>query len=279
MKCPECGFEVVPGKKFCRNCGVALTAAVPPIQTAAGKFLCGNCKTEVTSHDELCPHCSVPIAFEQKTNLLRFISGRLPTTLLIGCLVAILGVGYVVIQRIKEKRRQNAVVVAPQSVKPQSVPQIVSPELPPTEPVEVTTPPSTTNPKQIRSHHPPKVHPQSVGTTATGGTVEEKTEQVASAPPPPPPAPPKPVYSGPKTGVLLWSGFLEKGSLVTIDGSQASMGTVYYILPGVPVDISIEGKDVDLVAGPGLQNGWRGLTLRSKVKRHMVVTITWKVAQ
>jgi hypothetical protein len=54
------------------------------------------------------------------------------------------------------------------------------------------------------------------------------------------------------------------------------MGTVNGALPGVPVLIDVEPKDVGVAEPPGPGNGWRRLVLRSRVNRNTVVTIKWR---
>jgi hypothetical protein len=116
-------------------------------------------------------------------------------------------------------------------------------------------------------------------------------EQPAPAPPPamkhveilkPPPAEQAPaaapaVYSGPPSGLLVWIGRLEKNGSVTIDGRSASMGSLTGALPGVPVIIDINQREFALAETPGPSNGWRRLVLRSRSKRHSVVSIKWTV--
>jgi hypothetical protein len=52
-----------------------------------------------------------------------------------------------------------------------------------------------------------------------------------------PPAPP-PVYSGPRSGRLIWTGALGRRGVVEIDGSRASVGTLSGSLPGgVPLTV------------------------------------------
>jgi hypothetical protein len=87
------------------------------------------------------------------------------------------------------------------------------------------------------------------------------------AQPAPIPAPgPKP-YSGPQSGVVNWSGRIEKGGTVTLDGK----------LPGVPVMVNIDTKEFAIVEAPSPANGWNRVVVRSKNKRHTVITIGWAV--
>lgn len=97
--------------------------------------------------------------------------------------------------------------------------------------------------------------------------------------------PPKPAaaaaarYSGPASGTLIWSGPLKKDSVVTIDGAQASAGTVQGALPGVPVTIETDFEDVGFAEMPGPSNGWKKVGIRGRKNQNVVVTMRWKVIQ
>ena len=75
----------------------------------------------------------------------------------------------------------------------------------------------------------------------------------------------------------MWSGKLEKNSLITITDNTASSGTITQgSLPGVPVTVLVEPSDsVGVAETPGPSNGWRKIVLRSRVNRAVVVTIRW----
>ena len=78
---------------------------------------------------------------------------------------------------------------------------------------------------------------------------------------------------------MIWSGQLEREGLVEITGDRASTGTLRGALPGVPVVVEIEPKDVGVAEAPGPQNGWKRLVLRSRSRRLSVVTIKWTVIE
>jgi hypothetical protein len=77
--------------------------------------------------------------------------------------------------------------------------------------------------------------------------------------------------------VLIWSGQIEKGGEIRVNGSQANAGTLNGELPGVPVLIEVEPKDIGVAEAPGPSNGWKGFSFRSRKGRHTVVTIRWRV--
>ena len=81
----------------------------------------------------------------------------------------------------------------------------------------------------------------------------------------------------PASGVVVWSGRLQKNGLVTIDGSIATGGTLNGALPGVPIIVEVEPKDVGVVESPAPSNNWQRIVLRSRVDRNSVVTIRWRV--
>ncbi|HEY6303627.1 MAG TPA: EsaB/YukD family protein [Terriglobales bacterium] len=91
-------------------------------------------------------------------------------------------------------------------------------------------------------------------------------------------------YSGPQKGVLIWSGQIEKNGVIVIEGNKIvdSQGPSLSslegdMLPGVPVQVSIEAKDFAIEEAPGPSNGWNRLSLRSKKGKRGVVKITWMV--
>ena len=104
-----------------------------------------------------------------------------------------------------------------------------------------------------------------------------RTEIPRPAPAAPPAAPSGPVYTGPPSGTILWSGQLQKNGMLTIDGGQASTGSLNGELPGVPVMIDIQPSDVGMAEAPSPANGWKRMVLRSRVNRRTVVTIQWTV--
>ncbi len=88
--------------------------------------------------------------------------------------------------------------------------------------------------------------------------------------------PPRPVYSGPQSGWLTWTGKLGKNATLTIDGASASTGSLVGELPGVPVDVTVDVQNIALVEEPRPTNGFRRLTLRSYGK-HDAIRIHWTV--
>lgn len=94
-----------------------------------------------------------------------------------------------------------------------------------------------------------------------------------------PAVPAKPAYTGPSSGVIVWSGKLEKDELVTIESEHASMGQVRGKLPGVPVMLDINQREFALAELPSPSNGWSKLAIRSRKNRQTVITIHWTVLE
>lgn len=82
-------------------------------------------------------------------------------------------------------------------------------------------------------------------------------------------------YSGPSAGTLIWSGQVEKDTLVTINGDQASIGRLTGELPGVPVKIQLETDAFTVVEPPSPANHWKRLSLRSLKRVRSGVVIKW----
>ena len=93
----------------------------------------------------------------------------------------------------------------------------------------------------------------------------------------PPPAPAS-GYRGPTNGLVLWSGPLPKNEDVVVDGATTTVGLILSgALPGVPVNLSIEPKDVTVAEAPTAGNGFKRFSFHAKKGRKTVVTIYWTV--
>jgi len=150
-----------------------------------------------------------------------------------------------------QSRPQSPTPAAP--AQPAQEPDPVPLPQPRTEPAAPSSQPAQSASPQL-SHRPPTATPRSEA--------------------PAPPAMRAP--SGPTSGVMTWSGKLQKNGTLTIDGASASFGTLHGSLPGSPVLVEIEPKDIGVAEAPGPGNGWRRLVLRSRGDRNIVVTIKWR---
>lgn len=111
-----------------------------------------------------------------------------------------------------------------------------------------------------------------------------------TAPPKPEPPPPSQGYQGPKSGRLIWTGFLPRNGVLTIEKGAASSGHVSGNLPGVPCRVG--ASPAEFTAGgltvysanprfertpasepPGAQNGWNRTVFRydPRLARELVV--------
>src|SRR5579872_4961945 len=74
-------------------------------------------------------------------------------------------------------------------------------------------------------------------------------------------APPKPKVEeppAPASGILLWSGKVDKNGTIVIDGGKSDSGTVNgAALPGVPVTVRVEPKGFTVSDPPSAANGWK----------------------
>ncbi len=196
--------------------------------------------------------------------------------------------------------KQQAAVETPA---PQGAPAPVVAETPPPPPVVETPPPQpapeatpapppSAAPVKQRPKRPASAKSAKVVAAAPSQAPVQTTPAQVEAPPELPPQPiqpaqhppvvkpvPRVVYSGPQSGVLVWSGQLSKNGNITIEGGSASVGAVQAgALPGVPVMIGeIQPRDVGLAEPPSASNGWKRIVLRSKANRRSVVTIQWSV--
>jgi hypothetical protein len=143
------------------------------------------------------------------------------------------------------------------------------------QPVQQSTPVSIPPP-------PPRNEPVSRPPSQPAAQPQERSFPPApvTQTPPTPSAPSTPTvkrYTGPSSGMLMWLGKLDKNGVVTIDGSQASTGTLTGTLPGVPVTLETDLTNIGFAEMPSPSNGWKKVTLRSKKSQNIVISIRWKV--
>ena len=87
--------------------------------------------------------------------------------------------------------------------------------------------------------------------------------------------------TGQSSGLILWSGMLDSGGLLTIESYGASTGSLLRGgLPGVPIEINIQPPGlIGIQEAPGPANGWKRLVMRSRKRLHAVISIEWKTVQ
>lgn len=153
---------------------------------------------------------------------------------------------------------QQPAYVPPQQQTPSSTPVAAPPSAPPPRP-----------PAQPVEDRQPILRPER---TYPPAPVTQTPSQTAV-----PPAATAARYTGPSSGMLMWSGKLDKNAVVTINGSSASSGTLTGTLPGVPVTIETDLTNIGFAETPSPSNGWKKVSLRSKKNQNIVVNIRWRV--
>jgi hypothetical protein len=146
----------------------------------------------------------------------------------------------------------------------------------PPAPVEPVVPPPPIVPEQKKTVVRPAKRPAAKKTEPAQPAPRAKEEPVpppkVEAPPPPKPEQP-PV---PSSGVMLWSGRVEKNGTIVIDGGKSETGAVNgAVLPGVPVTVRVEPKGFTVEEPPSAANGWKRIAILSQKKAHIVVTVFW----
>ena len=81
------------------------------------------------------------------------------------------------------------------------------------------------------------------------------------------------------SGVLSWSGELERNSILVISEQRSSIGNIVGQLPGKPVKITVEPKGLTIRQAPGEANRWNQIILYSGNQRYTSITIHWSIAE
>ena len=79
------------------------------------------------------------------------------------------------------------------------------------------------------------------------------------------------------SGVLTWSGNLEKNTLLVISEQTANIGSISGQLPGKPVTIEVEPADLIIRQPPAEVNRWNQIILYSGNQRYSNIAILWKI--
>ena len=82
-----------------------------------------------------------------------------------------------------------------------------------------------------------------------------------------------------ESGIVTWSGKLEKNSVLVLTPPESSVGNVTGAFPGKPVSIEVEPKEVIIRRAPDETNGYKQLMLYSGSKKFTSITIRWKTIQ
>jgi hypothetical protein len=191
---------------------------------------------------------------------------------LVAALVLVVAAGgyYLYSLRFRLEKVQEITIEMPKQ------PEVVAPT--PPAPVEPVVPPPPIVPEQKKTDVRPAKRPAAKKTEPAPPAPRAKEEPVpppkVEAPPPPKPEQP-PV---PSSGVMLWSGRVEKNGMIVIDGGRSETGAVNgAALPGVPVTVRVEPKGFTVEEPPSAANSWKRIAIHSQKKAHIVVTVFWNV--
>ncbi len=312
-RCPNCGAEAGPGRKFCHICGQTLApsfTAAPPVAIAPPP---PAPPTPAAPWPPVAAQPSpAPVAAPQPAKNAAMMVALVASLVLLLAAIALLAYKLYFQNRAAAPSAtpaQPATISQPAPQTPAPAPETPVPapalQTPASTPPPAAAGPQTSLPAPGTQPQQPSRSPAPVSQAGRPTPMPQtSTPQVpppAGAPPSPgpseppqpaapraeilkpqpaaPPAPVKPAYSGPSSGVLVWSGQLQREGLVEIIGSSASSGTLRGELPGAPVIVEVEPKDVGVAEAPSPANGWKRLVLRSRTRRLSVVTIKWTVIQ
>ena len=131
-----------------------------------------------------------------------------------------------------------------------------------------TPPPKTSQPARPRAEI---FRPDPTETAPASRAPSRAASEAQTAPAP------QPAYEGPSAGTLIWSGQIEKDTLVTINGDRVSLGRLTGELPGVPVRIELETDAFAIVEKPSPANNWKRLSLRSLKRLRSAQVIKWSL--
>jgi hypothetical protein len=189
-------------------------------------------------------------------------------------LLALLGAGgyYLYGLRFRPDKVQEITVDMPKQ------PEVVAPAPPPPAAAEPVMPPAPVAPQQKKAVVPTKrpATKKAEETTQPAPRAKEEPVPAPKVEAPPQPKPEQPPI--PSSGVMLWSGRVEKNGMIVIDSGKSETGAVNgAVLPGVPVTVRVEPKGFTIEEPPSAANGWRRIAIHSQKKAHIVVTVFWNV--
>ena len=191
---------------------------------------------------------------------------------LVAALVLVLGAGgyYLYSLRFRPDKVEEVTIDMPRQ------PEAVAPAPPPPAPVEPVVPPAPIVPEKKKTVVGPAKRP---ATKKEEGPAQPTPRAKEEPVPPKVEAPPKPEQPPvPSSGVMLWSGRVEKNGRIVIDSGRSDSGAVNgAVLPGVPVTVRVEPKEFTVEEPPSAANGWKRIAIHSQKKAHIVVTVFWNV--
>ena len=310
IRCVNCGIVMPAGTVFCQECGTPVAGALAPLNptprvTPASPPLpppqTVNYPPQSIPPREAQPDYGTPppdygtpppMPPEIPTP-----KGKSHIGLIVGLVVLLLALGAGGFFGYRYYVARNSAPITPTQVvlnTPPEQPATQAPVTPPSDPnaTPATPPPVEQAPapaptatgkkaagaRSNAKNTPPPTRASNTPAAPAATTATPSPEPVAAPPKREPPKPVAPVYAGPSSGLLLWSGPLPKKEDVTIDGSSTTAGSILQgILPGVPVTITTELKDVTISEPPSAANNWKRLSFHGKKERKTVVTFHWTV--
>ncbi len=102
--------------------------------------------------------------------------------------------------------------------------------------------------------------------------------QSAAALKPSKPAPKRAQPAQLNSGTIIWTGELQKNSVLILEDQQASIGAIEGQFPGRPISIEVDPKEVVIRQLPNATNGWKLIILYSGNQKYTSITINWKAA-
>jgi len=81
------------------------------------------------------------------------------------------------------------------------------------------------------------------------------------------------------SGVLTWSGELERNSILVILEQRSSVGSVVGQFPGKPIKVTVEPKGLAVRQLPGEANRWSQIILYSGNQRYSSISIHWSIIE
>ncbi|MBN1570327.1 MAG: protein kinase [Acidobacteria bacterium] len=142
-----------------------------------------------------------------------------------------------------------------------------------TDAARVAAPSETdeTVPEQEKKNRTEFSQPETVQPVPAKAVAPESTQPK----PKPPEAAVSPIPH--ESGVLTWTGNLEKNSILVIADRNATVGNVAGKLPGKPVHIEVEPKGLAIRQMPSEINSWDQIILYSGNQKYTSITIRWQL--
>lgn len=273
-QCAHCGFQNSAEGEFCENCGNALAALQP---------------VDAPRQADAFSDAPAPAPRYRK--------------ILLCALAIVVGVGLLISASVAfyrfykpapyEAAQQPVQQPVPAAVPNMTLPAAQTAPLP--SAAAVVTPPvalpgAAASPVPAISTHPVVSQTSPSGPVVSGMPVSSAAGAMPSDAVTPGPAvplqpvssPPSPAsaaqtkYNGPLSGVVVWTGTLNKNDSLTIDGPKASTGVLRGEFPGAPIDVQVDSRNLGLVEQPAASNGWRRLVLLSHGSVSSLV-IHWRI--